>query len=149
MFGDGKLCVCKFIFEVDLVFFIFDCVSDVEKINQIFFIGGFGKVFMLFEQGEMFFRIVGKELKFIKVLIGVMDFVIGVLDNFFKFFFNFEDVVEFGKIGCYYVVESMFVLDFVMQKYDVDVMFSYGIDIFEIFFDCCVSEGMVGQEFGD
>lgn len=149
MFGDGKLCVCKFIFEVDFVFFIFDCVSDVEKVNQMFFIGGFGKVLIFFEQGEMLFKIVGKEFKFIKVFIGIMDFVIGVLDNFFKVFLNFEDVVEFGKIGWYYVVESMFVLDLVIQKYDVDVMLGYGSDILEVFFDCCVREGMVGQEFGD
>lgn len=97
----------------------------------------------------MLFRIAGKEPKFIKVPIGVMDFVIGVLDNLSKLFPNLEDAVEFGKIGRYYAAESMLVLDPATQKYDPEATPSYGTDTLEAFFERCVREGMAGQELGD
>lgn len=146
MFGDGKLCACKPISEADLASFISDCVSDVEKTNQILPIGGPGKALTPLEQGEMLFRIAGKEPKFIKVPIGVMDFVIGVLDNLSKLFPNLEDAAEFGKIGRYYAAESMLVLDPATQKYDPESTPSYGTDTLEAFFERCVTEGMAGQE---
>lgn len=149
MFGDGKLCACKPISEADLASFISDCVSDVEKSNQILPIGGPGKALTPLEQGEMLFRIVGKEPKFIKVPIGIMDFVIGVLDNLSKLFPNLEDAAEFGKIGRYYAAESMLVLDPKTQQYDADATPSYGTDTLEAFFDRCAREGMAGQELGD
>ncbi|XP_024380255.1 divinyl chlorophyllide a 8-vinyl-reductase, chloroplastic [Physcomitrium patens] len=149
MFGDGKLCACKPISEADLASFISDCVSDVEKVNQMLPIGGPGKALTPLEQGEMLFKIVGKEPKFIKVPIGIMDFVIGVLDNLSKVFPNLEDAAEFGKIGRYYAAESMLVLDPVTQKYDADATPGYGSDTLEAFFDRCVREGMAGQELGD
>lgn len=149
MFGDGKLCACKPISEADLASFISDCVSDAEKANQVLPIGGPGKALTPLEQGEMLFRIIGKNPKFIKVPIGVMDFVIGVLDNLSKLFPNLEDAAEFGKIGRYYAAESMLVMDPATQQYDADATPSYGTDTLEAFFDRCVREGMAGQELGD
>lgn len=149
MFGDGKLCACKPISEADLASFIANCASDVEKANQMLPIGGPGKALTPLEQGEMLFRIVGKEPRFIKVPIGVMDFVIGILDNLSKLFPSLEDAAEFGKIGRYYAAESMLMLDPVTQEYDADATPSYGTDTLEAFFDRCVREGMAGQELGD
>lgn len=91
----------------------------------------------------MFFEFFEMELKFIKVLIEVMDVVIKVFDVFVGFFSNMKDAVEFGKIGRYYVVESMLVMND-DGKYDVVVMLSYGLDIFKEFFDKVSKEGFVG-----
>lgn len=149
MFGDGALCACKPISEADLASFIADCLSDVDKVNKVLPIGGPGKALTPLEQGEMLFKIVGKDPKFIKVPIGIMDFVIGLLDNLSKVFPNLEDAAEFGKIGRYYAAESMLVLNPETGEYDAEATPGYGTDTLEAFFDRCVREGMAGQELGD
>lgn len=149
MFGDGALCACKPISEADLASFIADCVTDEDKINKVLPIGGPGKALTPMEQGEMLFRMLGKEPRFLKVPIGIMDFVIGVLDTLAKVFPNLEDPAEFGKIGKYYATESMLVLNPVTGCYDADATPSYGNDTLEAFFDRVVREGMAGQELGD
>lgn len=149
MFGDGALCACKPISEADLASFIADCLKDEDKIDKILPIGGPGKALTPLEQGQMLFRIVGREPKFIKVPIGIMDFVIGLLDNLTKVFPNLEDAAEFGKIGRYYAAESMLVMNPQTGKYDADGTPSYGTDTLEAFFDRVVQEGMAGQELGD
>ncbi|XP_031473549.2 divinyl chlorophyllide a 8-vinyl-reductase, chloroplastic-like, partial [Nymphaea colorata] len=111
MFGDGKLCACKPISEEDLASFIADCISCEDKINKILPIGGPGKALTPLEQGELLFKLLGKEPKFLKVPIGMMDFVIGVLDFLVKFFLSLGDAAEFGKIGRYYAAESMLLLN--------------------------------------
>ncbi|KAL3505784.1 hypothetical protein ACH5RR_031166 [Cinchona calisaya] len=107
IFGDGKLCACKPISEPDLASFIADCVLSENKINQILPIGGLGKALTPLEQGEILYRLRGKEPKFLKVPIEIMDFAIGVLDFLVKVFPSLEDAAEFGKIGRYYAAESM------------------------------------------
>lgn len=149
MFGDGALTACKPISEADLARFIGDSVSDEEKINKVLPIGGPGKALTPLEQGEILFRIVGKEPKFIKVPIQIMDFFIGQLDFWKRFFPNLEDPAEFGKIGRYYAAESMLVLNPETGKYDADATPSYGSDTLEDFFERVVRDGMVGQELGD
>lgn len=149
MFGDGKLCACKPISEQDLAAFISDCVFGEDKINKILPIGGPGKALTPMEQGEMLFRLVGREPKFLKVPIEVMDFVIGCLDLLVKIFPGLEDAAEFGKIGRYYAAESMLVLDPVTEEYSADETPSYGNDTLEEFFARVLREGMVGQELGE
>ncbi|KAK2992038.1 hypothetical protein RJ640_014899 [Escallonia rubra] len=149
MFGDGKLCACKPISEQDLASFIADCVLNEDKINQVLPIGGPGKALTPLEQGEMLFRLVGKEPKFLKVPIEIMDFAIGVLDFLVKIFPSMEDVAEFGKIGRYYAAESMLVLDPETGKYSAEQTPSYGKDTLEEFFERVLREGMTGQELGE
>ncbi|KAF6173755.1 hypothetical protein GIB67_042923 [Kingdonia uniflora] len=148
MFGDGKLCACKPISEQDLASFITDCVLSEDKINQVLPIGGPGKALTPLEQGEMLFRLVGKEPKFLKVPIGIMDFAIGVLDFVVKIFPSVEDAAEFGKIGRYYAAESMLVLDHETGEYNAEKTPSYGKDTLEDFFRRVLREGMEGQELG-
>ncbi|XBH84826.1 hypothetical protein VPH35_072903 [Triticum aestivum] len=93
MFGDGKLCACNPISEEDLASFTADCIFDQEKANKVLPIGGPGKALTPLEQGEMLFRLLGCEPRFIKVL-----------DGLAKVFPGLEDVAEFGKIGRYYCV---------------------------------------------
>ncbi|CAN1164460.1 Divinyl chlorophyllide a 8-vinyl-reductase, chloroplastic [Linum perenne] len=149
MFGDGKLCACKPISEQDLAAFMADCVLGEDKINQVLPIGGPGKALTPLEQGEMLFRLVGKEPKFLKVPIGIMDFAIGVLDLLVKIFPGIEDAAEFGKIGRYYAAESMLVLDPETGEYSADKTPSYGRDTLEEFFQRVLSKGMAGQELGE
>ncbi|XP_044484646.1 divinyl chlorophyllide a 8-vinyl-reductase, chloroplastic-like [Mangifera indica] len=149
MFGDGKLCACKPISEQDLASFIADCVLSEDKINQILPIGGPGKALTPLEQGEILFRLLGKEPKFLKVPIGIMDFAIGVLDFLVKIFPAIEDAAEFGKIGRYYAAESMLILDPETGEYSAEKTPSYGKDTLEEFFERVLREGMAGQELGE
>lgn len=149
MFGDGKLCACKPISEQDLASFISDCVLKEDKINQILPIGGPGKALTPLEQGEMLFKLVGKEPKFLKVPIGIMDFAIGILDFLVKIFPSMEDAAEFGKIGRYYAAESMLILDPETGEYSAEKTPSYGTDTLEEFFARVLREGMAGQELGE
>ncbi|XP_057957416.1 divinyl chlorophyllide a 8-vinyl-reductase, chloroplastic [Malania oleifera] len=149
MFGDGKLCACKPISEQDLASFIADCVLSEDKINCVLPIGGPGKALTPLEQGEILFRILGREPKFLKVPIGIMDFAIGVLDFLVKIFPSMEDAVEFGKIGRYYAAESMLILDPETGEYSAEKTPSYGKDTLEEFFERVLREGMAGQELGE
>eukprot|EP00262_Sarcandra_glabra_P022001 TRINITY_DN951_c0_g1_i1.p1 TRINITY_DN951_c0_g1~~TRINITY_DN951_c0_g1_i1.p1 ORF type:complete len:409 (-),score=65.70 TRINITY_DN951_c0_g1_i1:84-1310(-) len=149
MFGDGTLCACKPISEEDLASFITDCVVGEDRICKVLPIGGPGKALTPLEQGEMLFRILGREPKFLKVPIGVMDFAIGVLDFLVKIFPAMEDAAEFGKIGRYYAAESMLVLDPETGEYSTEKTPSYGNDTLEEFFERVIREGMTGQELGE
>ncbi|TKY72008.1 Divinyl chlorophyllide a 8-vinyl-reductase [Spatholobus suberectus] len=149
MFGDGRLCACKPISEADLASFIVDCVMSGEKVNKVLPIGGPGKALTPLEQGEMLFRLLGKEPKFFKVPIGIMDFAIGVLDFLVKIFPSLEDAAEFGKIGRYYAAESMLLLDPETGEYSAEKTPSYGNDTLEEFFARVLREGMAGQELGE
>eukprot|EP00250_Pteridium_aquilinum_P033853 c648_g1_i1 orf=78-1394(+) len=149
MFGDGALCACKPISESNLASFIADCVTDPAKVNKILPIGGPGEALTPRQQGQMLFRILGKEPKFLQVPIQIMDFAIGLLDFLVKIFPSLEDPAEFGKIGRYYAAESMLVYDPETGKYDADATPSYGTDTLEAFFEKVVREGMSGQELGD
>ncbi|XP_044500827.1 divinyl chlorophyllide a 8-vinyl-reductase, chloroplastic-like [Mangifera indica] len=149
MFGDGRLCACKPISEQDLASFIADCVLSEDKINQILPIGGPGKALTPLEQGEILFRLLGKQPKFLKVPIGIMDFAIGVLDFLVKIFPTMEDAAEFGKIGRYYAAESMLILDPETGEYSAEKTPSYGRDTLEEFFERVLREGMAGQELGE
>lgn len=123
--------------------------ADPTLTNKILPIGGPGKALTPLEQGEMLFEILGKEPKFIKVPVAIMDFVIGILDFLAKPFKSLEDAAEFGKIGKYYATESMLVWDEEKQAYDADATPSYGKDTLRAFFEKVVEEGMAGQELGD
>lgn len=149
MFGDGKLCACKPISEQDLASFIADCALREDKVNKVLPIGGPGKALTPLEQGEMLFRLLRKEPKFLKVPIGIMDFVIGILDILVKVFPSLEDAAEFGKIGRYYAAESMLVLNPETGEYSAEKTPSYGKATLEEFFERVLREGMAGQELGE
>uniref|UniRef100_A0A1J3JDC2 Divinyl chlorophyllide a 8-vinyl-reductase, chloroplastic n=1 Tax=Noccaea caerulescens TaxID=107243 RepID=A0A1J3JDC2_NOCCA len=149
MFGDGKLCACKPISEQDLASFIADCVLEESKINQVLPIGGPGKALTPLEQGEILFRILGREPKFLKVPIEIMDFAIGLLDFVANIFPSVGEAAEFGKIGRYYAAESMLILDPETGEYSEEKTPSYGKDTLEGFFEKVIREGMAGQELGE
>lgn len=149
MFGDGRLCACKPISEPDLAAFIADCLLSEELVNRILPVGGPGEALTPLEQGEMLFRLAGKEPKFLRVPIGIMDFAIRVLDMAARVFPGLEDAAEYGKIGRYYAAESMLVWDEKMGEYSAEKTPSYGKDSLEEFFKRVLEEGMAGQELGE
>lgn len=149
VFGDGRLCSCKPISEEDLARFIVDCVVDEDKVNRVLPVGGPGKELTPIEQGEILFRLLGKKPYFLKVPIGVMDFAVGLFDFLVKVFPGLEDAAEFAKIGRYYAVESMLILDPETGEYSGEKTPSYGNDTLEDFFKRVIREGMAGQELGE
>ncbi|CAN4113577.1 unnamed protein product [Withania somnifera] len=126
MFGDGKLSS-----------FIADCVLKEDKINQFLPIGGPGKALTPLVQGEMLFKLVGKEPKFLKLPIEIMDFAIRFLDFLVKIF------------PSYYAAESMLLWDPETGEYNAEATPSYGKDMLEDFFQRVLKEGMAGQELGE
>eukprot|EP00238_Polyblepharides_amylifera_P010628 CAMPEP_0196579952 /NCGR_PEP_ID=MMETSP1081-20130531/25910_1 /TAXON_ID=36882 /ORGANISM="Pyramimonas amylifera, Strain CCMP720" /LENGTH=419 /DNA_ID=CAMNT_0041899685 /DNA_START=50 /DNA_END=1309 /DNA_ORIENTATION=- len=149
MFGDGQLAACKPISERDLASYMADCIEDPTLQNQMLPIGGPGEAMTALQQGQMLFKLLEKEEKFIKVPIEIMTGAIKVFDVLASVFGGLTDAAEFAKIGKYYAAESMLVLDTETNEYRADLTPSYGNDTLEGFFKKCIEEGMDGQELGD
>ncbi|KAI8105731.1 hypothetical protein M9434_000313 [Picochlorum sp. BPE23] len=149
MFGDGTLAACKPISERDLASFIADCVKQEDLKNKVLPIGGPGEALTALDQGNMLFRITGRNPWFFPVPVAVMDGAIGLFDWLASIFPQLEDSAEFAKIGKYYAVESMLALDPKTGEYSADLTPSYGNDTLEDFFKQAVEEGLKGQELGD
>lgn len=149
MFGNGELTSCKPISETDLARFMADCLEDPAKQNRILPVGGPGKAVSVRKQGEMLFKLLGKEPKFRRVPIQIFDFIIPVLSVLAKVFPKLEDKAEFARIGKYYCSESMLVLNPETGKYDEDATPSFGKDTLRDFYKRVLKEGLEGQELGD
>lgn len=149
MFGNGELTSCKPISEADLARFMADCLEDPSKQNKILPIGGPGEAISVREQGEMLFKLLGREPKFKRVPIQMFDVIIPVLSVLAKLFPKLEDKAEFARIGKYYCSESMLVLNPETGRYDADATPSYGSDTLRDFYERVLKEGLAGQELGD
>lgn len=159
MFGDGTLAACKPISESDLAKFMADAVQDAGMANRVLPIGGpsgpsapkgDGGAWTALAQGKLLFKLAGKEEKFIRVPVAIMDFVISVLAGLSKVFPGLVDAAEFGRIGKYYATESMLVWDAGRGCYDAEATPEYGADTLEAFFEKALQDGgMEGQELGD
>ncbi|KAK1858577.1 hypothetical protein I4F81_001178 [Pyropia yezoensis] len=136
MFGDGDLSKCNALSEADLARFIADAAAEPAKRNAVLPVGGPGAPVTPAQQAEMLFGILGKEPKYTRVPIGVMDGLIGVLGAVATVVPPMRDGVEFGKIGRYYATEDM-------------VAEPYGEDTLEQFFRDVAEKGLEGQELGD
>lgn len=141
MFGDGTEVRCKPISEQDVASFMADCLWDPAKKNAVLPIGGPGPALSFREQGEMLFKLVGKEPSFICVPYGVFDFVQGILDFISGLFPNLSDVAEYGRIGRYYAEQSMLVLDPKTGQYSAELTPSYGKTSLQDFLVEALKEG--------
>ena len=147
-----------------------DTIRDPKLWDRVLPIGGPGEALSALQQGEMLFEILGQKPRFIQVPVALFDAIIGFLDFLASIFSNLKDTAEFGRIGKYYAVESMLVLDPVTGRYDADATPSYGKDTLRCvrgaravaravarrsrcacrsFFERVAKEGMAGQELGD
>jgi len=106
-FGDGTMCKCNPIAESDLAEYMVNCIEDPSKRNKILDLGGPDDGLTMKQQGEILFKAVGKETKFIGAPIGLFDLIINTLAWFGQWFENFQDYAELARIGKYYAVEDM------------------------------------------
>ena len=111
MFEDGEICKCNPVAESDLATYMINCINDKTKWNKILNIGGPDEGMSMKQQGEMLFKILGKEPKYIQAPIGVFDAVINAFAFLGKWFPSLEDSAELGRIGKYYAVEDMLTVD--------------------------------------
>lgn len=114
--------------EPDLASYMADCIREPKLWDQVLPIGGPGEALSALQQGEMLFNILGQEPRFIKVPVALFDAIIGALDWLASVFAGMKDTAEFGRIGKYYAVESMLVLNPQTGKYDAAATPSYGKD---------------------
>ena len=110
LFGDGRLTACKPISARDLAHFLIDCLEDPAKHNRILPIGGPGAAITPLEQGEMLFSALGREPRFRRVPIGLLDGIIWLLSQAGRLNSALAEKAELARIGRYYATESMLLL---------------------------------------
>jgi divinyl chlorophyllide a 8-vinyl-reductase len=126
LFGDGELTACKPISDDDLADYLVGCLSDPSRHQRILPIGGPGPAITPLQQGEYLFHLLGMAPRFKRVPLGLMDFIIAVLDLAGKMVPRLGDKAELARIGRYYATESMLVWDAEAKRYDADQTPSHG-----------------------
>jgi divinyl chlorophyllide a 8-vinyl-reductase len=113
MFGDGKVTRCNPIAESELAQYLNDCIEDRSRHGKIINLGGPDEPLTMLQQGEMLFKAVGKEPKFIFAPLWLFDVIIDSLQWIANTFNSetFENAAETGRIGKYYAVEDMLTTD--------------------------------------
>ena len=148
IFGDGALTACKPISDEDLASFIAGCLDDEALWNRVLPIGGPGEAITPREQGERLFALLGRPARFQSVPIGLLDLVIGVLSLLGRVSPFLSDKAELARIGRYYAVESMLVLDPATGRYDARATPSTGArTLFDFYAD--VIGGAPAPDLGD
>jgi len=113
LFGDGAVTRCNPICERDLASFMMDSLTDESKKNKIMNIGGPDEPLTNQMLGEMMYKAIGTEPKFVYAPTWIFDYIINTLQflaNVFKSE-KLEDAAETGRIGKYYAVEDMLTTD--------------------------------------
>lgn len=131
LFGDGKQTACKPISNVDLATFIVDCLDLTDRHNQVLPIGGPGPALTPLAQGEMLFRLLGKEPRYRYVPIGLMSGIIHVLSLLGKVSKEASDAAELARIGHYYATESMLLWNPETNQYDPNATPEFGGETLE------------------
>ena len=148
LFGDGRLTACKPISDADLGAFIASCITDPSCHDRILPIGGPGPAMTPREQGEALFRLLGREPRFRRVPVQLMDVIVAVLTTLGRVFPRLADTAELARIGRYYATESMLVMDPVSGRYDADATPSTGKDTL-LDFHAALLRGEASLDRGD
>jgi divinyl chlorophyllide a 8-vinyl-reductase len=148
LFGDGRLTACKPISDADLGAFIASCITDPSCHDRILPIGGPGPAMTPREQGEALFRLLGREPRFRRVPVKLMDVIVAVLTTLGPVFPRLADTAELARIGRYYATESMLVMDPVSGRYDADATPSTGKDTL-LDFHAALLRGEAALDRGD
>jgi divinyl chlorophyllide a 8-vinyl-reductase len=141
IFGDGALTACKPISDEDLADYLADCLTDESRWNRILPIGGPGEAITPRQQGEFLFQLLGREPKFRRVPVAMLDAIIGVLSLLGRVSPRLADKAELARIGRYYATESMLVLDPGTGRYDADATRSFGTQTLFDFYATVVKGG--------
>ena len=148
IFGDGTLTACKPISDRDLGRFIADCLNDESRLNRILPIGGPGEAITPKQQGERLFALLGREPRFRRVPVSMLDLIIGVLGIAGKISSVAADKAELARIGRYYATESMLVWNEATGQYDAAATPSTGSDTLFDFYAALIS-GEASVDRGD
>jgi len=115
LFGDGAVTKCNPIAEEDLAYYMMDSAINDDKRNKILNIGGPDQPLTNQMLGQMMYKAIGKEAKFVYVPTWIFDMSIGMIEymanNFLPNDQKWQDVLETAKIGKYYAVEDMLTTD--------------------------------------
>ncbi len=128
VFGDGRQTACKPISDADLGQYLAACVDDPARRNRVLPIGGPGAAITPRDQGGRLFALLGREPRFARVPVALLDAIIFTLAGLGVLFPPLRDKAELARIGRYYATESMLVLDPKTGAYDADATPSTGND---------------------
>lgn len=128
VFGDGTLTACKPIGDDDLGRYLADCLDDESRHNRILPIGGPGAAITPRQQGEHLFALLGREPRFRRVPVALLDAVVMTLGALGRVSPALADKAELARIGRYYATESMLVLDTASGRYDAAATPSTGTE---------------------
>ena len=148
MFGDGELTACKPISDGDLGRYLADCLDDPSYQNRILPIGGPGGAITPKQQAEKLFALLGREAKFRRVPVVLLDTIIGALGIAGRLSPALAQKGELARIGRYYATESMLVLDPATGRYDAAATPSTGTETLFDFYAQLIA-GQASIERGD
>jgi divinyl chlorophyllide a 8-vinyl-reductase len=148
IFGDGTLNACKPISDDDLAAFLADCLDDPARHNRILPIGGPGEAQTPRQQGEELFALLGREPRFRRVPVAMLDVIIAVLGTLGRVVPPLADKAELARIGRYYATESMLVWDEAAGRYDAAATPSTGSDTLREHYARMI-RGEVGDDRGE
>ncbi|MDA0819408.1 MAG: NAD(P)H-binding protein [Proteobacteria bacterium] len=126
LFGNGELTRCKPISDSDLARYIVGCIYDDQRHNRLLPIGGPGPAITPLEQGEELFRLTGRKPRYLRMPVGLMNAVVGVLGLVGLISKRAAARAEYAKIGRYYATESMLVWDEKTEWYDEAATAQFG-----------------------
>jgi divinyl chlorophyllide a 8-vinyl-reductase len=148
IFGDGELTACKPISDNDLAQFLAECLTDESRHNCVLPIGGPGEAITPKQQGEQLFALLGREPKFKRVPVALLDIIILVLGGLGRIISPLAEKAEFARIGRYYATESMLVLDPATGRYDAGKTPSAGSETLFDFYARLI-KGEASSKLGD
>ncbi len=128
MFGDGTLTACKPIGDGDLAEYLAGCLEDPVRRDRVLPIGGPGEAITPRRQGEALFALLGREARFRRVPVALLDGIVGALGAAARLAPSLADKAELARIGRYYATQSMLVLDPLTGRYDADATPSTGTE---------------------
>jgi len=131
VFGDGRLTRCKPISDADCADFIADCLDDPAKRDRVLPVGGPGPAATPRAQGEILFRLLGREPKFQSVPPALFAGFAAGLGAIGRVAPPLAERAAFLRIAHYYATESMLVWDEAAGRYDADVTPEHGADTLE------------------
>jgi divinyl chlorophyllide a 8-vinyl-reductase len=148
LFGDGTLTACKPISDADLAQYVADCLTDEQRWNRILPIGGPGQAITPRDQGAFLFDRLQKPARFRQVPVRLLDGIIATLGAAGRVVPTLAAKAELARIGRYYAMESMLVLDPATGRYDAEATPSTGTDTLFDYYDAVLA-GAAQPERGD
>lgn len=128
IFGDGHLTACKPISDDDLGRYLAACISTPALQGKVLPIGGPGEAITPREQGEYLHRLLGREPRFRRVPVALLDAIVLILGLLGTLAPRLRTKAELARIGRYYATESMLLWDERAQRYDAGATPSYGTE---------------------